>query len=96
MEHANDNDFIFHGSVVDGVLAMEGGAQACRKHLTFCADQRCMQQDPAGDFECAKELACSGLRRLLADVSPDLGQIGFGLIGEAQAQRCGAGSAPGQ
>ena len=87
MEHAHDNDFIFPRSVVDRVLAMEGDAHAGRKHLTFCADQWCMQQDPAGDFECAKELACRGLRRLLADVSPDLGQIGFGLIGKAQAQR---------
>ena len=87
MEHAHDNDFIFPGPVVDGVLAMEGDAHARRKHLTFCADQRCMQQDPAGDFECAKELACSGLRSLRADISPDFGQIGFGLIGEAQAQR---------
>ena len=61
--------------------------EAGPKHLTFCADQRRMQQDPTGDFERVEELACSGFRRLCADVSPDFRQVGFGLIGETQAQQ---------
>ena len=87
MQDANDHKLALVMHVIDGVIAGETDAQARRKMLTRGRGERKMPQRLAIAFDLVNEPPCRRLGGFDGNVEPNLREVGFCRVGQAEGER---------
>lgn len=85
MQHPHDDDLAIRVAVVERVLLVEMDPQAGRQLVTARPQLWVNQQRRETGLDFAHERRSGGGTPLLGDERPNLDQVLFGLLGEAEA-----------
>ena len=85
MQHPHDDDLAVRVAVVEGVLLVKMDPQAGCEVIPARSQFRVNQQRFKAGLDFAHERRSSGGTPLLGDERPNLDQVFFGLLGEAEA-----------
>ena len=85
MQHPHDDDLAIRVAVVDGVLLVKMDPQAGREVIPARSQLRVNQQRFKAGLDVAHKRRSSGGTPLLGHERPNLDQVFFGLLGEAEA-----------
>ena len=84
VQHTDDSDRVRERPVIDRITIMECDAQAGREVLPLGTCERKMPHRLERRFEAGDEAGCDRLGRLGCEIGPDLRDVLFGRLGEAQ------------
>lgn len=85
MQDPHDDDLTVRVAVVEGVLLVEMDSQAGREVVPAWSQLRVNQQRLEAGLDFAHERRSGGGTPPLGDERPNLDQVLFGLLGEAEA-----------
>jgi hypothetical protein len=85
VQHPHDDDRAVRVAVVESVLLVEMDPQAGREVVPARSQLRVNQQRFEAGLDFARERRCGGGTLPLGDERPNLDQVLFGLLGEAEA-----------
>ncbi len=85
MQHPHDDDLAIRVAVVESVLLVEMDPQAGREVVPARSQLRVNQQRFKAGLDFAHERRSGGGTLPLGDERPNLDQVLFGLLGEAEA-----------
>lgn len=85
MQHPHDDDLAIRVAVVEGVLLVKLDPQAGREVIPAWSQFRVNQQRFKAGLDVAHERRSGGDTPLLGHERPNLDQVFFGLLGEAEA-----------